>query len=153
MAKVPYVVKDECTECGVCVDTVPTVFRMDDNNKAEVFDPNGAREAEIQEAMDLCPVACIHRQEKRGKAPGGGEYLPAPVVQFRWRSGRGEPQDSFCAPFCSPPWPRAGGEGPRCGRGRRFLRQRGRRWRLPPWTTGATTSPPPGSSAPRSPLR
>ena len=63
MAKVPYVVKDECTECGVFVDTVPTVFRMDDNNKAEVFDPNGASEAEIQEAMDLCPVMCIHWQE------------------------------------------------------------------------------------------
>jgi ferredoxin len=59
MAKVPYVNKDECTECGVCVDNVPTVFRMDDDNKAEVFDPNGASEAEIQEAMDLCPVACI----------------------------------------------------------------------------------------------
>ena len=63
MAKVPYVVKDECTECGVCVDTVPTVFRMDDNNKAEVFDPNGASEAESQEAMDLCPVMCIRGQE------------------------------------------------------------------------------------------
>jgi len=63
MAKVPYVNKDECTECGVCTDTLPTVFRMDDNNKAEAFDPNGASEVEIQEAMDLCPVACIIWQE------------------------------------------------------------------------------------------
>lgn len=63
MAKIPYVVKDECTECNVCIDTLPTVFRMDENNKAEVFDPNGASEAEIQEAMDLCPAACIHWQE------------------------------------------------------------------------------------------
>lgn len=63
MARVPYVVQEECTECGVCVENVPTVFRFDDFNKAEVFDPNGAGEAEIQEAMDLCPVACIHWKE------------------------------------------------------------------------------------------
>lgn len=60
MAKVPYVDKDECTSCGVCVENVPTVFRFDDDMKAEAFDPNGASEEEIQEAMDLCPAACIH---------------------------------------------------------------------------------------------
>ncbi len=63
MAKVAYVEKEECTECNVCVDTVPTVFRMDENNKAEVFDPNGASEQEIQEAIDACPAACIHWKE------------------------------------------------------------------------------------------
>ncbi len=36
---------------------------MDENNKAEVFDPNGASEQEIQEAMDACPAACIHWKE------------------------------------------------------------------------------------------
>ena len=60
MAKVPYVDKEECTCCNVCVDTVPTVFQMDDDNKAEVFDANGASESEIQEAIDVCPAACIH---------------------------------------------------------------------------------------------
>ena len=63
MSKIAYVDKDECTECGVCVDTVPTVFRLDDSNKAEVFDSSGASEAEIQEAIDLCPAACIHWKE------------------------------------------------------------------------------------------
>ncbi len=63
MAKVPYVVKEECTSCGLCVDTVPTVFRFDDDMKAEVFDPAGASEAEIQEAIDTCPAACIHWEE------------------------------------------------------------------------------------------
>lgn len=63
MAKVPYVDKDECTSCLLCTETVPTVFRMDDDNKAEVFDPNGASESEIQEAMDMCPAACIHWKE------------------------------------------------------------------------------------------
>ena len=63
MAKVPYVEKEECTSCNVCVDTVPGVFRMDDDNKAEVFDPSGADESEIQEAIDVCPAACIHWKE------------------------------------------------------------------------------------------
>lgn len=63
MAKTPYVDKDECTSCNLCVDTVPGVFRMDDDNKAEVFDPNGASESEIQEAIDICPAACIHWKE------------------------------------------------------------------------------------------
>jgi len=63
MAKVPYVDKEECTCCNVCVDTVPGVFQMDDDNKAEVFDPNGASESEIQEAIDICPAACIHWKE------------------------------------------------------------------------------------------
>jgi len=63
MARIPYVEKEECTSCNVCVDTVPTVFRMDDDSKAEVFDPSGASEQEIQDAMDLCPVACIRWKE------------------------------------------------------------------------------------------
>ena len=59
MSKVARVNKDVCISCGVCVDLLPTVFRFDADNLAEVYDPNGADEAAIQEAMDLCPVACI----------------------------------------------------------------------------------------------
>jgi ferredoxin len=63
MARVPYVDKEECTMCNVCVEMVPTVFQTDEENKAEVFDPNGASETEIQDAMDACPVLCIHWKE------------------------------------------------------------------------------------------
>lgn len=63
MAKVPYVNQDECTSCNLCVDMVPSVFQMNEENKAEVYDPNGAGESEIQEAMDSCPVLCIHWKE------------------------------------------------------------------------------------------
>jgi len=59
MPKVPRVNKEECISCGVCVDTVPAVFRFDAANLAEVYDPDGADEAAIQGAIDLCPVACI----------------------------------------------------------------------------------------------
>jgi ferredoxin len=63
MARIPFVVKEECISCGLCVDTVPTVFRFDDEMKAEVFDPEGDVESAIQEAMDMCPVTCIHWKE------------------------------------------------------------------------------------------
>ena len=60
MARVPYVDQDVCISCGLCVDTVPGVFRLNDDNLAEVYDPAGADEAEIQQAIDACPVSCIH---------------------------------------------------------------------------------------------
>jgi len=63
-ARIPYVDKNECIGCGVCVETVPGVFRFDGDMKAEVFDPAGEPGENIQEAMDLCPVACIHWREE-----------------------------------------------------------------------------------------
>lgn len=64
MGKVARVNKGECIACGVCVDSLPSVFRFDAENLAEVYDPGGAEEKEIQEAMDLCPVACITWEEE-----------------------------------------------------------------------------------------
>ncbi len=64
MTKVPYVDKEACISCGLCVDTVPAVFRFDDEMKAEVFDPDGDTEEAIQGAIDACPAACIAWMEK-----------------------------------------------------------------------------------------
>jgi ferredoxin len=36
---------------------------MNDAGLAEVYDPAGASEAKIQEAIDACPVACIFWQD------------------------------------------------------------------------------------------
>lgn len=63
MAKTPYVDQDVCISCNLCVDTVPEVFRMNEDGLAEVYDPTGASEDKIQEAIDACPVACIHWEE------------------------------------------------------------------------------------------
>lgn len=63
MAKKPYVDQDVCISCNLCVDTVPEVFRMNEDGLAEVYDPSGAAEEKIQEAIDACPVACIHWEE------------------------------------------------------------------------------------------
>ena len=65
MGHVPRVNKGECISCSVCVDTVPTVFRLDADNRAEAWDPKGADAAAIQEAIYLCPVACIYWDEER----------------------------------------------------------------------------------------
>lgn len=63
MAKVPVVDQDECTGCETCVDICPGVFALNDDMVAEVTDPKGASEEEIQEAIDSCPVECISWKE------------------------------------------------------------------------------------------
>jgi ferredoxin len=64
MSRVPRVDKGACISCGVCVDTVPAVFRFDGESRAEVYDPDGAEAAAIQEAIDLCPASCIYWEEE-----------------------------------------------------------------------------------------
>lgn len=63
MAKKPHVNQDECTGCENCVDLCPGVFRLNDDMVAEVHNPSGATEEEIQEAIDSCPVECISWEE------------------------------------------------------------------------------------------
>lgn len=60
MARKPYVDQDVCIGCQLCANTVPEVFRMNAENLAEVYDAEGASEESIQEAIDGCPVSCIH---------------------------------------------------------------------------------------------
>lgn len=60
MARNLYVDEDVCIGCELCVNTVPGVFRMKADNVAEVHDPAGDSEDKIQEAIDACPVSCIH---------------------------------------------------------------------------------------------
>jgi ferredoxin len=64
MKKTVQVDQDVCISCGLCIANVPDVFRFADDGKAEVYDPEGASEDTIQqEAIDICPVSCIHWQE------------------------------------------------------------------------------------------
>lgn len=49
-----------CISCGLCVSTCPSVFRMTDEEVAEVFaTPAPAEEASAQEAAEGCPVSVI----------------------------------------------------------------------------------------------
>ena len=60
MLKSPVVNQDECISCGLCVEVCPEVFRLSDKDLSEVFNPTGAAEEKVQEAIDSCPVQCIH---------------------------------------------------------------------------------------------
>lgn len=72
MARIPAVDKDCCIGCEVCTQICPEVFRMCDDDhhshahghdhKSEVYNPTGAPEAKIEQAMDSCPCACIYWQ-------------------------------------------------------------------------------------------
>ncbi len=63
MAKDLFVDKEECTSCAQCTDDLPDVFKMDDDDLAEVHNAAGASEDEIQEEIDACPGECIHWKE------------------------------------------------------------------------------------------
>ena len=60
MSREVYVDQDVCIGCGLCAGTVPEVFRLNDAGVSEVHDQTGSAEAKIQEAIDSCPVNCIH---------------------------------------------------------------------------------------------
>ncbi len=60
MAKTPWVDKEECISCELCVNTCPGVFRIGEDGKSESYDPNGDTEENIQSAIDMCPVSSIH---------------------------------------------------------------------------------------------
>ncbi len=64
MAKRVYIEEDECIGCGTCQELCPEVFRLDETTqKARVLVEEGGPEELIQEAVDSCPVSCIHWKE------------------------------------------------------------------------------------------
>jgi ferredoxin len=61
MAREVYVDQEVCIGCGLCVSIVSEVFRLNDAGVSEVYHQAGSTtEAKIQEAIDSCPVNCIH---------------------------------------------------------------------------------------------
>ena len=52
---------DECIGCESCVELCPDVFGFDEKiEKAFVIQPEGGPEDCIEEAIETCPVDCIH---------------------------------------------------------------------------------------------
>lgn len=57
----PVIVEEECIACGACVEICPEVFSLNESlGFAQVLNPGGGEEEKIQEAIDACPVQCIH---------------------------------------------------------------------------------------------
>ncbi|MFZ0448110.1 MAG: ferredoxin [Desulfatiglandaceae bacterium] len=59
-----YIDEGECIGCETCEEICPEVFQMnEDTEKSEVIKPEGGPEDLIQEAIDTCPVDCIHWED------------------------------------------------------------------------------------------
>ena len=53
-------VEDNCTACGLCVDTCPEVFQMGDDMAEVIVDEVPAEfEDTAEQAADECPVEAI----------------------------------------------------------------------------------------------
>ena len=48
-----------CQSAEICVSIAPAVFRLNDEELSEVYNPEGADEATIQQAIDSCPYQAI----------------------------------------------------------------------------------------------
>jgi len=59
MAKKPMVDQEVCISCGLCTSICSGVFRFNNSGRSECYNPEGATEAEIQSAIDGCPVQAI----------------------------------------------------------------------------------------------
>jgi len=56
-----------CFGFGDCVDTLPDVFALDEEQKAYVIDPDAASVDEIAEAAQNCPVDAIIVTDETGQ--------------------------------------------------------------------------------------
>ena len=64
MGRRVFVDEEECIGCGSCEEICPEVFVLnEDTEKAEVINPEGGPEDLIEEAMEACPVECIHWED------------------------------------------------------------------------------------------
>ena len=52
----------ECITCGTCVENTDAVFVLPDDSRAATISQEGDMEL-IQDAIDACPVTCIHWTE------------------------------------------------------------------------------------------
>ena len=58
----------ECINCGTCVENTDYVFALPDDGKAVAVRQEGNMEL-IQDAIDACPVTCIHWTDEPGRFP------------------------------------------------------------------------------------
>ena len=58
-----WVDEDACTGCGLCEDTCPEVFEVDDTASVKDDANLTSFEDEIKEAAEDCPTEAIHVEE------------------------------------------------------------------------------------------
>ena len=56
--------QDTCIGCGLCISTVPEVFEVNADGKAEAYGhTTDVNRAAVQEAIDACPVQAISAED------------------------------------------------------------------------------------------
>ena len=56
--------QDTCIGCGLCISTVPEVFEVNADGKAEACgQTTDDNRAAVQEAIDACPVQAISAED------------------------------------------------------------------------------------------
>ncbi|QDZ23725.1 hypothetical protein HOP50_11g62650 [Chloropicon primus] len=94
LSKAVFVDEITCIGCGHCATCAPPTFRnLEPSGRARAFGQWLSTEREVQEAIDMCPVDCIHWVPKEQLAPL--EYVMQHVLRERldvglMRSGRGQ---------------------------------------------------------------
>jgi ferredoxin len=58
--------RELCIGVGNCVVIAPTVFKLDDQNKAVVLDPGSVDEDTLMEAAESCPENAIIVEDDDG---------------------------------------------------------------------------------------
>lgn len=59
--------RDLCIGVASCVTVDPMVFKLDNEQKAVVIDPNLSEDQEVIDAAKSCPVQAIILYDKNGK--------------------------------------------------------------------------------------
>jgi ferredoxin len=59
--------RDVCIGVGNCVAIAPTVFKLDDQNKATVLGISSIDEQTIMDAAENCPVSAIIIEDDSGR--------------------------------------------------------------------------------------
>ena len=58
--------RDLCIGVGNCVAYAPTVFKLDEENKAVILDPSSVDEDTLMEAAESCPEDAIIVEDDDG---------------------------------------------------------------------------------------
>ena len=64
MARKLYVDEEECIGCALCSEIAPEVFRLNEEGISQVVASSEELQDSMQEAIDECPVECIHWEDE-----------------------------------------------------------------------------------------